>query len=94
MTRGRKNVLQLWAAITAGACSVLAGSRIVSTYLEYYGDGAPYYGRTTNMDKWQSPAADLTISSGFMFLSLVGLFCMVARWRRTEPAATRRSEQS
>ncbi len=22
---------------------------------EAYGDGPPYYGRTTNMDKWESP---------------------------------------
>ena len=26
-----------------------------TAYVEAYGQGAPYYGRTTNMDKWQSP---------------------------------------
>ncbi len=34
---------------------------IVCIYINYinlieaYGDGAPYYGRTTNMDKWSDP---------------------------------------
>ncbi len=31
---------------------------------EAYGSGPPYYGRTTNMDKWDSPAPLLALLNG------------------------------
>ena len=33
----------------------LAGYIAVAELSEAYGSGAPYYGRATNMDKWNSP---------------------------------------
>lgn len=37
-----------------------------------YGDGPPYYGRTTNMDKWESPVPMLflldTVSIAILFI--------------------------
>lgn len=43
---------------------VLAGFAVDAwVLLEYYGDGPPYYGRTTNMDKWSSPFWILVVVS-------------------------------
>lgn len=87
MTRRAKTVLRACAAVVITAWCAALGARILSTYLEYYGDGPPYYGRTTNMDKWQSPAADLATSCGALLLSLVALVYVVSRWRKTETNA-------
>jgi hypothetical protein len=38
---------------------------------EAYGDGAPYYGRTTNMDKWSSPWPALATLDAFAVAALV-----------------------
>ena len=46
---------------------------------EAYGDGPPYYGRTTNMDKWSSPMLQLVILSG---VGLAALVVAAVRWRR------------
>ena len=75
-------------AVVVAACSALLGARIVSTYREYYGDGPPYYGGTTNMDKWQSPATDLLTSCVALGLSLAALVYLVSRWRRPETSGT------
>jgi len=41
-----------------------------------YGNGPPYYGRTTNMDKWESPIPTLVILD---VVSLAVLF-FVGKW--------------
>lgn len=41
-----------------------------------YGDGPPYYGRTTNMDKWESPVPALIIGNGFSILVIF----LAGRW--------------
>lgn len=41
----------------------------VEVYSEYFGDGPPYYGRTTNMDKWSDP---LPLLATFDAIALVG----------------------
>lgn len=41
-----------------------------------YGDGPPYYSRTTNMDKWESPVPTLVVLD---IVSIVVLF-FVGRW--------------
>lgn len=46
--------------------------------LESYGSGPPYYGRTTNMDKWTNPAPGLLaidlpglgVAGGLVYLGL------------------------
>ncbi|WKB55891.1 hypothetical protein [Eleftheria terrae] len=43
------------AAITAVAVLGAAAFVTVSNLIESYGSGPPYYGLTTNMDKWESP---------------------------------------
>ena len=72
-------------AIASGACVVSAA--VVVAFLawqsydivaEAYGPGPPYYGRTTNMDKWTDPlpglaAVDLLglgIAGGLLYLGL------------------------
>jgi H+/Cl- antiporter ClcA len=37
------------------AVLIAAGALIIPALTEAYGSGAPYYGQTTNMDKWQNP---------------------------------------
>ena len=44
-------------------------------YSEYFGDGPPYFGRTTNLDKWSNPLPLLAL---FDAATLVG--CWLA-WR-------------
>jgi len=39
---------------------------------EAYGDGPPYYGRTTNMDKWSDPVPVLLLVDA-VALTLVGV---------------------
>ena len=42
------------------------------TYVEFYGDGPPYYGGTTNMDKWHNPLPLLALSN-LAVLAAIGL---------------------
>lgn len=44
------------------ACVVLVlfiGYINIDSLIENFGDGPPYYGRTTNMDKWEDPIPTL-----------------------------------
>jgi hypothetical protein len=41
-----------------------------------YGDGPPYYGRTTNMDKWEDPIPTLIVLD---VVSIVVIF-FVGKW--------------
>ncbi len=34
--------------------------------VEAYGSGPPYYGQTTNMDKWESPVLFLVLFNGVL----------------------------
>ncbi|NII53479.1 hypothetical protein FHS47_000808 [Lutibacter sp. SG786] len=47
----------------------------VEVYSEYFGDGPPYFGRTTNMDKWSDP---LPLLATFDAITLV--VCWIG-WR-------------
>ena len=57
----------------------LCALRTRSTWLEYYGAGPPYFGRTTNMDKWESPVADLIVSNGLGLVLIASVFYGVRR---------------
>lgn len=48
----------------------------VDALVEAFGDGPPYYGRTTNMDKWESPLPILAM------IDIVVLVLMIpaVRW--------------
>ena len=46
--------------------------------IEAYGSGPPYYGRTTNMDKWNNPIPSLLL----LDLSYVGLQILLVYWAR------------
>lgn len=60
--------------LCVAAVMVVAALGIVSFELlvESYGDGPPYYGRTTNMDKWSSPLPWLMVIAA-VGLTLAGL---------------------
>ncbi|MCB5205950.1 Hcp family type VI secretion system effector [Methylovorus mays] len=45
---------------------------------EFYGNGPPYYSRTTNMDKWIDPLPSLIMINGLFILILLAIFF----WRR------------
>lgn len=62
------------------AGSVVAAAVWVSVDLlnEAYGAGPPYYGRTTNMDKWVSPWPVLLLVDG---LAAAVLIALAAPWR-------------
>ncbi|WP_175664265.1 hypothetical protein ACN9MG_25260 [Burkholderia ambifaria] len=48
---------------------------------EAYGDGPPYYSRTTNMDKWTSPLPFLGVIDGAMLVA-IGAYCLWIRRSR------------
>lgn len=45
-----------------------------------FGDGPPYYGRTTNMDKWQNPLPKLFVIDAIT----ITLVFLVMRWIRRQ----------
>jgi hypothetical protein len=49
------------------------------TFVEFYGDGPPYYGGTTNMDKWHNPLPLLAIAN-LTALAVIGLIAKML-WR-------------
>lgn len=86
---------------TRGAASIsffavlisLLGMALYLNYVSFeeaYGGGPPYYGRTTNMDKWQDPVPDLVLSDGVVIVACAGLFLGRRLWRRR--AAARRAD--
>lgn len=48
---------------------------------EAYGDGPPYYTRTTNRDKWTNPLPLLGVIDGVMLVA-VGAYCFWIRRHR------------
>ncbi|AYZ63201.1 hypothetical protein EGY31_08135 [Burkholderia multivorans] len=48
---------------------------------EAYGDGPPYYARTTNMDKWTDPLPMLGIVDGAMLVAIGAYFFWIRRRR-------------
>ncbi|NIF91252.1 hypothetical protein [Burkholderia sp. Cy-637] len=49
---------------------------------EAYGDGPPYYGRTTNMDKWESPFPML-LPVDAVVIVLLGVYAIWLRRTRS-----------
>jgi len=50
--------------------------------VEAYGSGLPFFGRTTNMDKWASPLPGLLLLDGLVLLIVVVAVVMFARRAR------------
>jgi hypothetical protein len=48
---------------------------------EAYGDGPPYYSRTTNMDKWTDPRPILGAVDGAMLVAIGAYFYWIRRRR-------------
>ncbi|PMS15373.1 hypothetical protein C0Z18_27315 [Trinickia dabaoshanensis] len=48
---------------------------------EAYGSGAPYFSRTTNMDKWTDPLPALYATDALTVGLTVGYFCWTRRAR-------------
>lgn len=57
-----REMKRLIAYIVMSLCVILvlfAGYVNIDTIVGAFGDGSPYYGRTTNMDKWENPIPTL-----------------------------------
>ena len=52
----------------------------VATITEFYGSGPPYYGRTTNMDKWSDPLPSLVVVN----LGAAVVVAMALFWTRKQ----------
>ena len=72
----------LWRGLLAILLLGLASWFTLAHLLEAFGSGPPYYGRTTNMDKWQNPVP-LLIS--------VDAVVLLALWLLLAPLLKRRS---
>jgi len=75
MTRRRTFGLLLAAATVAVAAFN------VTNLMEAYGSGPPYYSRTTNMDKWESPLPVL-LSVDAIAMVAIAAFFFTGRARR------------
>lgn len=71
------NRFDAWLTLGLGITSLaFVGWVNVDALVEAFGDGPPYYGRTTNMDKWESPLPILAM------IDIVVLVLMIpaVRW--------------
>jgi len=48
----------------------------VDSIVGAYGSGPPYYDRTTNMDKWESPISGLVA----LDIASIAAFFLIGRW--------------
>ena len=82
MSKGVRRTLSVSAGCFATLALIGGVLRTRATWLEYYSDGPPYYGRTTNMDKWESPVMDLVTTDAIHLTLLVGFGTIARRlWR-------------
>ena len=58
-----------WLAVSAVTTLLLGWN--LSELLEAFGDGAPYFGRTTNMDKWSNPLPALLVVDIFAIAAIL-----------------------
>ena len=79
MTGGIARVMRAIAVV--GAVVVFVAGVALNWLLldELYGSGPPYYGRTTNMDKWTSPWPDLAILDAMLLVVVAGLLFYARR---------------
>ncbi|SAK70607.1 hypothetical protein AWB80_03695 [Caballeronia pedi] len=61
--------------------AVLVGAFNLFSLNEAYGDGPPYYARTTNMDKWTDPLPILAAVDAFALLVIFASLCLALRKR-------------
>ena len=82
MSKGERRTLSVIAGCFATLALIGDLLRTRATWLEYYTDGTPYYGRTTNLDKWESPVMDLVTTDAIHLALLVGFGAIARRlWR-------------
>lgn len=53
----------------------------VMNLIEAYGNGPPYYARTTNMDKWENPLPVLFLVELITFIIILG-YCFYLKKRK------------
>ncbi|WP_338522215.1 hypothetical protein GE569_32485 [Burkholderia gladioli] len=63
----------------------LAAAFNVLNLQEAYGDGPPYYGQTTNMDKWESPLPMLLPVDAVVIVLLAVYAIWLRRTRSRNP---------
>jgi hypothetical protein len=72
-----KRALGVVCATAAVVVFALAAYVTTINLIEAYGSGPPYYGMTTNMDKWESPVGFL-VGLNLAALALISLLAYVA----------------
>lgn len=68
-----KRVLSLVCVAATVVVLALAAYVTATNLIEVYGSGPPYYGMTTNMDKWESPVGFLVALNALALLFFVVL---------------------
>jgi hypothetical protein len=74
--------LAIAAFLAAGLVLVIAVWVNLSVLAEAYGSGPPYYGRTTNMDKWEDRRPALIAGDVFVLGGCALLLRRGFRWLR------------
>jgi hypothetical protein len=77
----RKYLAGLLAILCLGLLIVVVYVNVVSI-AGAFGQGPPYYGRTTNMDKWTNPLPAL----GALDLAALAIVLVAGRWIRRQLA--------
>ncbi|WP_175922586.1 hypothetical protein [Burkholderia latens] len=77
----RKRPLRILIGVALLTAILLACAFNAISLNEAYGDGPPYYARTTNMDKWTNPLPLLGMVDGAM-LAAIAAYCLWIRRSR------------
>ena len=64
----------------------LAAAINIQSLIEAYGSGPPYFGRTTNMDKWENPLPGLAMLDGLVLLIVVVAVVLFVRRQKEHEA--------
>jgi hypothetical protein len=75
--------------ILAVGLAVVAAWVNIQQLVEAFGEGPPYYGRTTNMDKWESPVVFLLIID--LVAAALIVFLLLPLFNRRSTGASRGS---
>jgi hypothetical protein len=81
-TSGRTWRVSLLTALIATTVAVCAWAS-TRVWDEAYGAGPPYYGRTTNMDKWEDPRSQLLWLNGSGLMLVAALLVAMRTMRRS-----------
>ncbi|WP_338340280.1 hypothetical protein [Burkholderia vietnamiensis] len=77
----RKRPLRISIGVTLPIAVLLTGASNAISLNEAYGDGPPYYARSTNMDKWTNPLPLPGMVDGAMLVAIAAYRSWLRRSR-------------